>query len=87
MLSKNVGCHCDHTYTWKSQPFVKDTPAANLLMSAAIMFSGSTPGKVLLVLKHLNMASIKERTFLITKKVFGTCNIICMEREPDITFV
>ena len=32
------------------------------------MFSGSTPGKVLLVLKHLNMASIKERTFLITKK-------------------
>ena len=31
-------------------------------MSAAI-FSGSTPAKVLLMLKHLNMASIKERTF------------------------
>ena len=76
---KQECCHCDHTYTWKSQPFVKDTPAANLLISAAIMFSGSTPGKVLLVLKHLNTASIKERTFLIIKKVFGTCNIICME--------
>ena len=65
---KQECCHCDHTYTWKSQPFVKDTPAANLLMSAAIMFSGSTPGKVLLVLKHLNMASIKERAFFDQKK-------------------
>ena len=55
--------HCDYTYTWKNQPFVKNTPAANILMSAAILFSGSTPAKVLLMLKHLNMASIKERTF------------------------
>ena len=55
--------HCDYTYTWNNQPFVKDTPAANILMSAAILFSGSTPAKVLLMLKRLNMASIKERTF------------------------
>ena len=66
--------HCDNTYTWNNQPFVKDTPAANILMSAAnilmsaaILFSGSTPGKVLLMMKHLNMASIKERTFLTIK--------------------
>ena len=55
--------HCDYTYTWNNQPLVKDTPVANILMSAAILFSGSTPGKVLLMPKHLNMASIKEWIF------------------------
>ena len=60
--------HCDHTFTWKNQPFVKDTPAGNILLSSAILFSGSTPGKVLLMLKHLNMASIKERTFFDHQK-------------------
>ena len=81
---KQECCHCDHTYTWKSQPFVKDTPATNLLMSAAIMFSGSMPGKVLLVLKHLNMASIKERTFLIIKKVFGSILSVWNESQTSL---
>ena len=40
--------HCKHQWLWKSQPCIKDTPARNLLFSAAILFSGATSGKILL---------------------------------------
>ena len=62
--------HCDYTFTWKNKPCVKDTPAANILMSAAILLSGSTPVKVLLMMKHLNMASITERTFFDNQRKY-----------------
>ena len=55
--------HCGHKWKWNSQPFIKDIPAGNILLSAAILFSGSTPTKSLHFLKCLNMACIKERTF------------------------
>ena len=64
---KQECCHCGHTWNWKNQPLVKDTPAGNLLLSAAILFSGSTPAKTLRMLSVLNMASIKEKTFFTIK--------------------
>lgn len=33
--------HCTYTATWNSQPFMGDIPAGNLLMSSAILFSGT----------------------------------------------
>lgn len=62
--------HCGHTWNWQNQPLVKDTPAGNILLSAAILFSGSTPTKVLRMLKHFNMASIKERTYFEHQKKY-----------------
>ena len=38
--------HCEHQRQWTSQPRIKDTPAGNALLSAAILFSGATPGKL-----------------------------------------
>ena len=35
-----------YIWVWNSNPFIRDTPAANILLSAAILFSGSTPGKI-----------------------------------------
>ena len=84
---KQECCHCGHTYTWKNQPFVKDTPAANLLLSAAILFSGSTPGKVLLLLKHLNMASIKERTFFDHQKRYLALAILSVWNMEQSTLL
>lgn len=55
--------HCGHAWTWKSQALLKDTPVGSILLSASILFSGSSATKVLCMLKHLNMATIKERTF------------------------
>ena len=55
--------HCGHTWKRNSQPFIKDVPAGNILLSAAILFSGSTPTKSLHLLKCLQVACISERTF------------------------
>ena len=64
--------------------FVKGIPVANLLLSAAILFSGSTPGKLLLLLKHLNMASIKERTCLIIEMISAPA-ILYVRNEKQST--
>ena len=46
-----------------SQPFIKDVPGGNILLSGAILFSGATPGKVLRMLNHMQVACISDRTF------------------------
>ena len=40
-----------------------DTFAGNISLSAAILFSGATPGKIFHPLHHMQVASISERTF------------------------
>ena len=55
--------HCEHQRQWTSQPHIKDTPAGNILLSAAILFSGATPGKVLRMLNHMKVACFTDRTF------------------------
>ena len=57
--------HCGHIWLWNSQPFIKNQPAGNILLSAAILFSGSTPTKVLHFLKCLRVACITDRTFYL----------------------
>ena len=36
---------CLRCRTWRSQPFIGNIPAGNLLLSSAILFSGSLPSK------------------------------------------
>ena len=60
---KQLCSHCGHKRTWSSQPHIKDTPAGNILLSAAILFSGATPGKIFHLLHHMQVASISDRTF------------------------
>ena len=55
--------HCEHKRLWSSQPRIKDTPAGNILLSAAILFSGATLRKILRVLSHMKVACFTERTF------------------------
>ena len=51
------------------------------------MFSGSTPGKVLLLLKHLNMASIKERTFFDHQKRYLAPAILSVWNKEQSTLL
>ena len=46
-----------------SQPSVRNIPAGNILLSAAILFSGATPGKVLRLLNHMQVACISDITY------------------------
>ena len=48
--------YCEHLRQWRSQQRIKDTPAGNILLSVAILFSGATPGKDLRMLNHMKVA-------------------------------
>ena len=50
-----------------SQPYVGTIPAGNIMISAAILYTGLMPEMVLRVLSSLNCATIKRMTFFITK--------------------
>ncbi|XP_071965513.1 uncharacterized protein [Antedon mediterranea] len=64
MLIANIRCLCCHTNReWKSQPEARGTPMGNILLSGAILFSGSTPTQFLRALKSINVSAISKRTF------------------------
>ena len=48
---------------WNSQPCRKGIPIGNILLSAAILYSGALPAKMLLMLKILGCVSITSRTY------------------------
>ncbi|KAL5012123.1 hypothetical protein ScPMuIL_010674 [Solemya velum] len=56
--------HCLYEKQWYSQPFIGGKAAGNVLVSAAILFSGSTPSKILRFLDFLKIPSISMSTFM-----------------------
>lgn len=70
--TKNIGTYlhieqrcatCSNIFTWDSQPFIKNQPAGNILLSAAILFTGALPTNILCVLNNMGCVTIAERTF------------------------
>ena len=49
---------------------IKNTPAGNLLLSAAILFAGALPNKMLRVLEFLHCASIAPCTFYTHQRLY-----------------
>ena len=39
--------NCNHMREWDSQPFIKNIPAGNILLSASILFGGGLPSQVM----------------------------------------
>ena len=58
MVTVKTSCTNGHTLTWESQPWVKGTAAGNLLITAAIVFSGTTYKHSADFAKHLNLQFI-----------------------------
>ena len=58
MVTVKTSCMSGHMVTWKSQPQVKGTAAGNLLITAAIVFSGNTYKHAADFAKHLNLQFI-----------------------------
>lgn len=54
---------CSFIFKWDSQPIVKKIPAGNILLSAAILFSGMSPTKVIRMFSLYGCATITNRTF------------------------
>ena len=55
--------NCSYTRTWASQPYIKQMPVGNLLLSGAILYSGSLPRKVLRLFAFLKVPCISESTY------------------------
>ncbi|KAL1467217.1 hypothetical protein MTO96_042323 [Rhipicephalus appendiculatus] len=48
MLTVKSSCNnCGHMASWQSQPLIGDKPAGNVLLAAAILFSGCTVAQVI----------------------------------------
>lgn len=61
---------CPYIREWFSQPFVRNKPAGNLLISAGILFSGSVPSKALRMFNFMNLCSISMSTFMNHQKYY-----------------
>jgi len=59
-------------FKWDSQPVINDVPAGNILLSAAILFSGSLPSKTLQVLRIYGCASIRHQSSFLQPAI---CNV------------
>ena len=68
-----VSTYCENCLKkceWKSQPFIRNIPAGNILTSAAILFSGSLPSKALRFFNVLNCPTITKRTFFDHQRLY-----------------
>ena len=56
--------HCHQSFQWNSQPLIlSNYPAGNVLLSFAILVSGASISKVLLVFRHMGLSAFNIRTF------------------------
>ncbi|XP_071792349.1 uncharacterized protein [Asterias amurensis] len=71
MLRVRQSCEiCDDITTWDSQPWLNNTPAGNILLSASILFAGGTVAQTFRVLRHMGVATMTQRNFFKHQKQF-----------------
>ena len=70
MITVKISCMSGHTVTWESQPRVKGTAAGNLLIIAAIVFSGNTYKHTADFAKHLNLQFVCSSSYYRIQKNF-----------------
>lgn len=71
LLQVSILCtNCLKGWVWKSQPFMRNIPAGNILTSSAILYSGSLPAKALWLFKILNCPTITYKTFFDHQKFY-----------------
>ena len=63
MFTVSYTCTLGHTNIWRSQPSLRRMPSGNLLLSAAILLSGSSFSKIQQLLSILRMPFLSESEF------------------------
>ena len=61
---------CSCVWDWSSQPFTGTMPWGNLIVSAAIFFSGSSPVKSINMLKFAGITCFTQRTYSSMQKAY-----------------
>jgi hypothetical protein len=62
-LTVSYTCHLGHNNIWHSQPYIRLMPVGNLLLSAAILLSGSTYAKTIQMANMLHMPILSKSEF------------------------
>ena len=68
MVTIKTICLCGHSNTWQSQPLTNGAAAGNLLIPAAILFSGNTYQHIYDFAKFLNMQIVSSSSFYKIQK-------------------
>ncbi|XP_071498945.1 uncharacterized protein [Diadema antillarum] len=74
---------CGNVREWQSQPKIGNLMAGNLLLSAAILFGGGSPTKILRVLQHMNLRVITVQTFMDHQRDYLQPAIIRVAKEEQ----
>ena len=71
MISMKAKCSCGFLRNWDSQPMHGQMPVGNLIFSAGILFSGSSPSKVLQYFNHTGIQFISIRSYNYIQSTSG----------------
>lgn len=86
-LGKADCSSCGHDREWESQPFMKNIPAGNILLSASILFAGASPTKALHIMDCLGCASITVRTFLNHQRHYLHPTVLSLWKQHQSTIL
>ncbi|KAG0442911.1 hypothetical protein HPB47_015492 [Ixodes persulcatus] len=70
MIKVEAVCLNKHTRIRLSQPLIKNKAACNVLLSTAIVATGSSPYEVLRLLELINIQVIEEQTYFLYQTAF-----------------
>ena len=68
MVTFKMECIEGHDNTWKSQPMVQGVPVGNILLAAAILFTGLTYARIAAFAAALKLAIFSKSTFYHIQK-------------------
>ncbi|KAG0424546.1 hypothetical protein HPB47_028228 [Ixodes persulcatus] len=63
MVRASIKCPELHTTTWRSQPVLNKKPMGNIAMCCAVLFSGSSPTKVLRLFSFMGIQSLQKSQY------------------------
>ena len=67
MVTVTANCLNEHSISWQSQPLINGTAAGNVLIPAAILFSGNTYKHTEGFARHLNFQFISSSLYYTTQ--------------------
>ena len=79
--------NCEQETTWRSQPLCGNMPLGNLILSAAVMFCGVSPVKVLRALDFASIQNISNSTVNLIQSAYLTPTVMSVWKKQQQSMV